>query len=88
LTKAIEVRAKGMSGEVLFPEPRREEMDLKGGMDIDALEHIDEVDIGINPLKPAGGDQTLHDTDIGCAHFRPAEPPLPPAQGNGPNLPL
>jgi hypothetical protein len=38
---------------VLLPEPRREEMDLEGGMGIDALEHSDEVDVGLHALQTA-----------------------------------
>ena|SRR5438094_5807878 len=50
LTEPIKIRTERISGEVLLPETGREELDLKGGMGIDALQHIDEVDIGINSL--------------------------------------
>src|SRR6266511_6433804 len=50
LTEPIKIRTERISGEVLLPETGREELDLKGGMRINALKHIDEVDIGINPL--------------------------------------
>jgi hypothetical protein len=36
--------------EVLFPQTRREELDLKGGVSIDTLETIDKIDIGIDAL--------------------------------------
>src|SRR5690349_868834 len=42
LTESIEVGAKRIIGEVLFPQARRQEMDVKGGMGIDALEHVNE----------------------------------------------
>jgi hypothetical protein len=42
-------------------------------MDIGALADIDEVDIEINPLEAARGDQALHDADILHADFRPVE---------------
>src|SRR5262249_9095344 len=50
LMKAIKIRTERIVREVLFPQPRREQMDVEGGMSINALEHIDEVDIGIHPL--------------------------------------
>ncbi len=43
LTKPIEIRAKRIVSEVQFPEAGREEMDVKGGMGIDALQHVDEI---------------------------------------------
>ena len=36
---------------MLFPQSWRQEMDSKGGMDIDALEDLDEIDIGIHALE-------------------------------------
>jgi hypothetical protein len=85
LTESVEIRAQGILREVLFPQPRREEMDVKGGMGIDALEHIDEIDVGINALEAARSNQTLDDADIMRAHFGPAEQPVPSAQSNGAN---
>jgi hypothetical protein len=63
-----------------------EEMAVKGGMGIDALEHLDERDAGINALAAARRNQALDDADITCAHFGPAEQPVPSAQSNGANL--
>ena len=77
-----------MVREVLFPQARGEELDLKGGMGIDALEDIDEIDIGIDALEATGGQQTLDDADMAGTHFRPTEQPVAPAQGNGANLPF
>ncbi len=47
-------------GEVLFPQPWGEEMHVEGGMRIDALQDVDEVDVRINPLQSARGDEALH----------------------------
>lgn len=50
-------------------------MHLLGRMRIDALEDIDQVEIGIEALEPARSDQTLHDTSVAGADFGPAEQP-------------
>jgi hypothetical protein len=62
-------------GEVHFPQVGREEMDLKGGMGVDPLEQIHEIDIRVDALQPARGDEALHDADIACADFGPAKQP-------------
>jgi hypothetical protein len=77
-----------MVGEVLFPPARREQMDLEGGMGINTLEHVHEIDIRIDALQATGGNEALHDADIACADFRPTEEPRFAAHGNGPDLPL
>ncbi len=77
LTEPIEISTERFVREVLLPEPRREEMNLTGGMGIDALEHIDEVDVGVNALQSARGNQALHDAHILRADLRPAEQPVP-----------
>lgn len=46
----IERSAKGMIGEVRFPESGDEQMDLRGGMLSDALKHIDQVVVGVDIL--------------------------------------
>ena len=43
LTEAIKFGAQRVLCEVLLPETRREEVDLKGGMDINAWEDINSV---------------------------------------------
>ena len=65
-----------MLGEVLLPQAGREELDLKRGMGIDALQHIDQVDVGIDALEATGGQQTVDDADVTRAHFRPTEQPV------------
>lgn len=88
LTDTIEIRAEGIPREVVLPQAGREELDLKGGVGIDPLEDIDEIDVGIEALYATGGQQTLNDADMARAHFRPAEEPVAPAQGNDANLPF
>ena len=39
----------------------------------DALQHIHEVDIGIDAMQPAGHQQTLDDTDLVRTEFGPAK---------------
>jgi hypothetical protein len=51
LKGAIEVGAQRVVGEVLLPQARREELDLKGGMGIDALQHIHQIDVGIDAVQ-------------------------------------
>ena len=50
LTETSEIRAQGILREVLFPQARGEELHLKGGVGIDALEDIDEIEVGIDAL--------------------------------------
>ena len=50
LTDTVEIGAQGIVREELFPQAGGEELDLKGGMGIDTLEDIDQVDIGIDAL--------------------------------------
>ena len=45
MTEAIEIGPQGIVSEVVLPEARGEELDLKGGVGIDPLEDIDEIDI-------------------------------------------
>ena len=61
---AIESGAKRIGREVLLPQARREEVDLLSRVDIDALQDIDQIDIGIDPLEPTGREQTVDDADL------------------------
>ena len=54
---------------MLFPQTRREEMDLEGRMGVNPLQYIHEVDVGIDALQATRGEQTLNDTDIARAHL-------------------
>jgi hypothetical protein len=87
LPKLSKIRTKRMVGAVLLPPARREQMDLEGGMGINPLEPIDQIDMWINVLQSARGEQTLDDADVACAHFRPAKQPIFTAQGQRANLP-
>jgi hypothetical protein len=61
LTDAIEVRAQWVSGEVLFPQAGREELDFQSGMGIDPLQHIDQIDVRIDALEPTRRYHTVND---------------------------
>jgi hypothetical protein len=61
---------------VLLPQAGREKVDLKGGMGIDALQHIDEVNIRIDLLEAARREETLHNPNVARFHLRPAEEPI------------
>jgi hypothetical protein len=50
LTETIKIGAKRIGSAVLFPQAWGEELDLKGGMSINALEDIDQLDVGIDAL--------------------------------------
>jgi hypothetical protein len=88
LTQAIEVGTKRVVCEMLLPQTGSEEMDIKGGMRVDTLEDIDQVDIGVDTLQAARGDQALHDAHILRPDFSPAKQPVASAQGNRANLAL
>jgi hypothetical protein len=49
LPEPVEIRTERTIREVLFPQPRREEKDVKGRMGVDPLEHVQEVNIEIAP---------------------------------------
>jgi len=46
---------------VLLPQPGGELRDLGGRVLADALEHIDQINIGVDVVQAAGGDQALRD---------------------------
>jgi hypothetical protein len=60
-TEPIKIRTQRMVGEVPLPQARRKQMHLKGRMDVNPLQHIHEVDIGIDALQAARGQEALHD---------------------------
>jgi len=51
LTQAIQIRTQGVGSEVLLPQRGGEEMHVPGRMGIDALQDIDQIDIGIDALE-------------------------------------
>lgn len=67
--------------EALLPQPGRELLDLGLGMLVDALEHVDEVRVGIDVVEHAGGEQALDLADLLRAELRPAEEPVLGAPG-------
>jgi len=73
---------------VLLPKAGGEQVDLEGGMGINTLQHIHEIDIRVDPVQPARGEEALHDPDVARAHFRPAEEPIAAAERDGTDLPL
>ena len=50
LAEAVAIRTQGILCELLFPEARGQERDVEGAMGIEALEHIDELDVRIHAL--------------------------------------
>lgn len=44
---------------MLLPQPRDEQVNLGGGMAVDALEHIHQVVLGVDVVQAAGDDQAL-----------------------------
>jgi len=45
LTKPIQIRLEWVGSEVVLPQARGEQMDVKGGMGVDALEYIHQVGV-------------------------------------------
>src|SRR5690606_16408546 len=68
--------------EVLLPQPRRELLNLRLGMPIDALEHVDEVGVGIDVVEHAGGEQALDFSDLLRTELGPAKHPILSAHRN------
>jgi len=50
---------------MLFPEAGGKQVDLKGRVGVDPLQHINQVRIGINALQTTRGDQALDHADVG-----------------------
>ncbi len=71
----MQVGAQQVICEERFPQSRCELGDLGGRVQRDALEHIDEVGVGIDAVEAASDDQTLDDADVAGAEFGPAEKP-------------
>ena len=56
---------------MLLPEARGQEMDLKGGMGVDALEHIDQIAVGLDAVQATGRQQTLDNPGNGERKGKP-----------------
>ena len=46
-------------------------MDCKSRMGVNALEHVEQVDRGIDALQATRGDEALYDADVAGADFGP-----------------
>ena len=68
---------------MFFPEPGREQPDVFGRMRIDALQDIDQIVEGMDPVQAAGRDQALQDADVMGADLGPAEHPVSAPQCDG-----
>jgi hypothetical protein len=72
----VDVGAQRVGGEVLFPEARRQEFHLAGGVLTDALQDIDEIVIGIDAMQAASHDEGVGDAHVVRAHLSPTEHPV------------
>lgn len=63
---------------MLRPQLRRALRDLRAGMLVDALEHIDQESVGIDVAEQPGSEQALDLPDLLRAKFGPAEEPILP----------
>lgn len=75
--------AQRIGGEELLPAPGREQPDLGGRVLAHALEHIDQIVVGVDLVQAAGDDQALQHADIAGADLAPGEEPVFPAHRNG-----
>jgi len=78
----VDVGAQGVIGEARLPAARGEVLDPAGRVQADALEHINEVGVGVHALQPAGREQALEDAHLLGAHLAPAEQPVAPSYGD------
>ena len=69
---------------MLLPEPRGEFRDASRRMLPDALEDIDQIVVWVDAMEAAGHDQALYDAHLLGAELGPAEIPVLPAHGDGP----
>jgi len=83
---AVQIRAQGIVGEVLFPQARGELGYVFGGVCTNPLEHVYEVIVGIDALEPAGAQEALDDTQVLGSQFGPTKEPIFPAQRDGADL--
>lgn len=74
--------SKRVGCEVLLPQPGGELHDLGGRVLADALEHIDQINIGVDVVQAAGGDQALRDAYVFGPELGPAEEPVVPLMLN------
>ena len=65
----MHIRAQGIGGKAFLPQSWGELRYVGSWMLAHALEHIDQVVIGIDPMQPAGDDQTLDNAHVFRAQF-------------------
>ena len=65
-----------MLGEVLLPEPWREEMDVARWVALDTLQDIHQVGVRIDALQTARPQQALDDADVLGANLGPTKEPI------------
>lgn len=53
LGQAIKIGAKRLMREALLPVPRRQRGDVAGRMLTDSLQHVDQISVGVDAVKPA-----------------------------------
>lgn len=51
-------------------------------MPADALQDIDQIGVGVDPVQATGDDQALHDANVSGPEFGPAEHPVFPPHGD------
>jgi len=66
----MHIRAQGAGGEARLPQPWGELGDVGCRMLAHALQHIDQIVIGIDPMQSAGDDQALDDAHVFRAQLR------------------
>ena len=71
----MHIRAQRIGGEAILPQPWGELSDIGGRVLSHALQHIDQVVIGIDAMQPAGDDQALDDAHVFRAQLGPGEQP-------------
>ena len=66
---------RGVASEVLLPAPRGEQVDLAGGVAVDALQDINQIGVGVDVVDVAGDDEALQGGHRLGADIAPAEEP-------------
>lgn len=77
-------RAQRIAGEVLLPQSRREFVDSAGRVLTDTLQHVDQIVVGVDLVKPTGDDQAVHDPDVFGPELGPTKHPIFSTERNPP----
>lgn len=73
---------------MLLAAPRGEQMDVSGGMAVDALEYVEEVVVGVDVVQAAGDDEALQGGHRLGADLAPAKQPRLATHRNRAQRPL